>query len=705
MRLRLPALLALALLASGCRLADPFVTSAVLGPMAMPLTPHVIGLPATNVDIPGPSGERLQGWLIPCESPKGSVFLCHGNMGGSFFLWAVAEALHKEGYQAFLFDYAGFGCSGGSPSALGLADQARAAYAAFRAQPALRTDRIAVYGVSLGAPVAYRVMAEHPEVKAGVFESLFDPPEGLKKLGHPWLGRHARLLLGEQADLGPLSEGVGDRPALFIVPHGDFLPFPLQKAWLAHPARKSLWSLDAMHYPTTFYRFPEAYRAKLGEFLGESLEDRPSRLKVVSWKFLRKDGSTSLVTVPQGFESVSGRVKGLLPSRMRFVELPDSPDSGLEIMGFRAPGQSQTLSGDLCEVEVVLASETRLPVEAVALDPLLPGLVEGSVRGWCGPGETTLRIPCMGLKPSAVAAFVDPQAAPAPSEVVRTMDLAGPSSDPAAEDAMLRRWLLDVDPSTMKWTANLGLTRLAFLRGIRPGTYEEAFLELARRDPPLRRPVLGYLGRLYPDFRSLVCEDPLEAFPGWLERHRAFLGRSPDGRYRLASRPVGRSLLVFGSRDCWKEASLLLDGKPVEGLRKAHGRLEARVELEGSPRSLELAQGRLKLIQPLPEADEISLDLDRLAEREGPYVGVTWNAEKEGVRITQVLPGTPAEKAGLKAGDLIISMDGASSKEFRNRIYRCAVGDRMKLEVSRKGTEGTLALEVTLGKRPPPAGP
>ena len=67
-----------------------------------------------------------------------------------------------------------------------------------------------------------------------------------------------------------------------------------------------------------------------------------------------------------------------------------------------------------------------------------------------------------------------------------------------------------------------------------------------------------------------------------------------------------------------------------------------------------------------------------------------------GVRVTGVAPGGPGHAAGLLAGDLIVSVDGAAVKEMSDLLYevsRHKRGDRGTINVLREGRRVTL--EVT----------
>lgn len=63
-----------------------------------------------------------------------------------------------------------------------------------------------------------------------------------------------------------------------------------------------------------------------------------------------------------------------------------------------------------------------------------------------------------------------------------------------------------------------------------------------------------------------------------------------------------------------------------------------------------------------------------------------------GILISEVLPNTPAEKAGLKIGDVIIEVDGQlviSVEQFRNLIASIKPGTQITLKIIREGIELT----------------
>jgi putative serine protease PepD len=90
-------------------------------------------------------------------------------------------------------------------------------------------------------------------------------------------------------------------------------------------------------------------------------------------------------------------------------------------------------------------------------------------------------------------------------------------------------------------------------------------------------------------------------------------------------------------------------------------------------------------------------------EIEHAYLGVSTEdtAGGDGAAIAEVRPGTPAERAGLEAGDVVTAVDGdgiPSADELRRAIDARKPGDEVELTV-RRG-DGTETVTVTLGTRP-----
>jgi putative serine protease PepD len=86
---------------------------------------------------------------------------------------------------------------------------------------------------------------------------------------------------------------------------------------------------------------------------------------------------------------------------------------------------------------------------------------------------------------------------------------------------------------------------------------------------------------------------------------------------------------------------------------------------------------------------------------ERPYLGVTTSAAGAGVEVQAVTAGGPAERAGLRAGDVVVSVGGQAVSEpddVANAIDGDKPGDSVSVVVERGGQRKQL--DITLGTRP-----
>jgi phosphoserine phosphatase RsbU/P len=92
------------------------------------------------------------------------------------------------------------------------------------------------------------------------------------------------------------------------------------------------------------------------------------------------------------------------------------------------------------------------------------------------------------------------------------------------------------------------------------------------------------------------------------------------------------------------------------------------------------------------------------------FLGVNYDLDVEtpGIVITQVLPGSPAEKAGLRAKDVVAAVNGRlldTPNPFYDAVSRGLPGDTVRFTVRRVGEAAPVELRVTLTSRPRPEEP
>ncbi len=79
-----------------------------------------------------------------------------------------------------------------------------------------------------------------------------------------------------------------------------------------------------------------------------------------------------------------------------------------------------------------------------------------------------------------------------------------------------------------------------------------------------------------------------------------------------------------------------------------------------------------------------------------PEIGETIGV-KEGVLIAQVMPQSPADKAGIKVGDVITAVNGekvSSVRDLQIRIMKTPPGEELTLTVLRKGKQENIKVKV-----------
>jgi serine protease Do len=88
-----------------------------------------------------------------------------------------------------------------------------------------------------------------------------------------------------------------------------------------------------------------------------------------------------------------------------------------------------------------------------------------------------------------------------------------------------------------------------------------------------------------------------------------------------------------------------------------------------------------------------------LSEQLGEYFGVR---DGDGVLVTEVIEDTPAERAGLRAGDVILEVDGENvedSSELREELSEKDAGE-VRLTILRQGSRHSLTAELEKPREP-----
>jgi fermentation-respiration switch protein FrsA (DUF1100 family) len=126
-----------------------------------PATLGIAGV--TAVSFPTGDGLTLNGWFVShTDTPQFTVIVFNGNAGNRAFRAPLAAALAGANLAVLLFDYRGFGENSGSPSEMGLKNDARAARDYVVGRSDGNPQQLVYFGESLGTAVAVELAVEHP---------------------------------------------------------------------------------------------------------------------------------------------------------------------------------------------------------------------------------------------------------------------------------------------------------------------------------------------------------------------------------------------------------------------------------------------------------------------------------------------------------------------------------------------------------------
>ena len=177
---------------------------------------------------------------------------------------------------------------------------------------------------------------------------------------------------------------------------------------------------------------------------------------------------------------------------------------------------------------------------------------------------------------------------------------------------------------------------------------------------------------------------------------------------------LNRSVTIQGSSSVNTMSLIQMDasvspGNSGGGLFNMNGELVGIVNAKSSSSD---AEG-LGFAIPINDAIKVAQELLENGYVTGrPYLGITYLAVTDaqtasqlgvnayGVYVVEVVKGGPAEKAGLQAGDRIVSVDGteiASKDDLGTLMQKHAAGDTLSITIAREGQMQTI--NVTLGEK------
>jgi putative serine protease PepD len=108
---------------------------------------------------------------------------------------------------------------------------------------------------------------------------------------------------------------------------------------------------------------------------------------------------------------------------------------------------------------------------------------------------------------------------------------------------------------------------------------------------------------------------------------------------------------------------------------------------------------------PSNRVREVLPALSRGQRIERAYLGVTTAPHARGAEVVSVAGGSPAQRAGIRSGDVITVVDGrevAEPQDVSEAINALKPGERLEIEVARDGARRTLDVELAARPRQTP---
>jgi len=152
----------------------------------VPYTPAELELDFEQVAFATSDGLKLTGWYISNDDSEFTLLFCHGNGGNMTHRLDSINLFYNLGLSCFIFDYRGYGASGGKPSEEGTYLDAAAAYKWLRQEKKIPPKNIILFGRSLGGSIAAQ-LAANVQVRALIVESAFTSYVDVGKKFYPYM--------------------------------------------------------------------------------------------------------------------------------------------------------------------------------------------------------------------------------------------------------------------------------------------------------------------------------------------------------------------------------------------------------------------------------------------------------------------------------------------------------------------------------------
>ncbi len=230
-------------------------------------SPARLGLEFRDIFPETDDGVRLHGWYLPFREARQTVMIFHGNAGNIGHRVDWLAMLNSLGVNLIIFDYRGYGRSGGKPFEHGLYRDASAVHAWWLRNRSAGSQKLILLGESLGGAVAVDLAARIP-VDGLILQSTFSSARDMARTILP-IG-FLQPLIGIHFDSEKKIVSVAC-PKLFL--HGnrdDIVPLRLgRKLYDAAPPPRTFFEIEGAGHNDLIFIGGAAYLQRISSFLAE----------------------------------------------------------------------------------------------------------------------------------------------------------------------------------------------------------------------------------------------------------------------------------------------------------------------------------------------------------------------------------------------------------------------------------------------------
>lgn len=241
-----------------------------------PATPADWGFKFEKLNFKSADGTPLHGWFIPGRGvkSKATVVFSHGNAGSlghhlGFVIW-LAEA----GYNVLMYDYRGFGKSGGAVDRRGMIDDVKAAFTCACKRADVDSKRLVSFGHSLGGAKSVTALGESPVkgLRAVVIDGAF---ASYQKMARVIGGQLGESLVSDE--LAPKDFVSKLSPVPLLVVHGtkdEVVPVSQGRQLFETALEpKTLFEVKTGRHGDSLSRDDGAFRKRVLVWLAEKTKD------------------------------------------------------------------------------------------------------------------------------------------------------------------------------------------------------------------------------------------------------------------------------------------------------------------------------------------------------------------------------------------------------------------------------------------------